>query len=151
MFKTFKHKALVTQLFRIVKKCIALEKHNIVQFKGVNLYPSEIHLLLFMHHEQGSNVTHIAERLGMTKGAVSQTLSRLEKKRVLRKIKDPYQNNELSVVFTVIGQQVIEHFQQLQISTGLRHEQYFAALTESDRQTIGHFLAHLERSLEKVQ
>jgi DNA-binding MarR family transcriptional regulator len=150
MSKTLKHKALVMQLFRIIKKCIVLEKHNIVQFKGVSLYPSEIHLLLFLHQKQDSHVTHIAERLGMTKGAVSQTLSRLEKKQVLRKIKNPYHNNELSVVFTALGQRVIEHVQRLHHSAGLQHDQYFSALTDSDRQAIRHFLAHLERTLDGI-
>lgn len=151
MHKNFKHKRLVMQLFRIIKKCIALEKHNIVQFKDVSLYPSEIHLMLFMYQEQHWNVTHIARQLGMTKGAVSQTLTRLEKKKGLHKIKDPYQKNEVSVSFTPLGHQVIHYFQHLKQSVGLRHDQYFSDLSENDREAIRHFLTHLEGVLDSLE
>lgn len=150
MHNSLTHKALVGQIFRVLKKCFTLEKRNIVQFEGVSLYPSEIHLLLFLRQEEHRNVTHIAERLSMTKGAVSQTLARLEKKKMLRKRKDPYQKNEVSVTFTPLGQTVIEYFQQQQRLVGLRHDEYFSALTENDRHTIGHFLTHVEHILDSI-
>ena len=56
------------------------------RFKEISsqkLYPSEIHLLLLIDAQSQLNATGLAERLGLTKGAVSQTLTRLEKKGVL--------------------------------------------------------------------
>jgi DNA-binding MarR family transcriptional regulator len=46
--------------------------------------------------------------LQLTKGAVSQTISRLCKKGVLQKTKDPFQKNELTLCLTPLGQKALE-------------------------------------------
>ena len=91
---TLKHKDIVSQIFTLIDRVLFIEKKTKVKFENVTLYPSEIHLILFLYREQDTNVTRIAERLGVTKGAISQTLSRLESKGVLHKVKDPNNKNE---------------------------------------------------------
>lgn len=53
--------------------------------EGEKLYSSEIHLLLHIGEsaENRRNATRIGEAFGITKGAVSQTLSRLVHKGLL--------------------------------------------------------------------
>jgi DNA-binding MarR family transcriptional regulator len=142
---------IVAQIFKLTNRLIIFEKKNIFQFKNVKLYPSEIHLILLIHQEQDTNATIMAEKLGVTKGAISQTLSRLEKKGMLRKIKDPYNKNELTVEFTPLGQQAIQQYLQLMASVHLRYDQYLSTLTDSEREVIKRFLAHLMTILDEIE
>ena len=97
---------LARQMLWIIKKLTFLEKNSVFSHGDLKLYPSEIHLMLLIGDEQERNATIMAEKLGVTKGAISQTLSRLEKKGVLEKTKDPYNKNELTATFTPLGQEV---------------------------------------------
>ena len=92
----------------------------------------------------------MAERLGITKGAISQTLSRLEKKRILRKIKDPYNRNELTIEFTSFGQEVLAHYLQLIAELHQQYDQYLTTLTESERTVIRGFLSHINVIMERM-
>jgi DNA-binding MarR family transcriptional regulator len=136
--------ALVVQLMRIINKVIFLEKKSSFRHGDLKLYPSEIHLMLVIDEGQATNATEMAKRLAVTKGAVSQTLSRLEKKGVLHKTKDPYNKNELTASFTPLGQEAVEGYRELQASFHKLYAQYFSTLSESEREIIGRFLSQLE-------
>ncbi len=47
---------------------------------GMELYPAEIHMVMAVDMRDGAGVTELAEELGITKGAVSQLVSKLVKK-----------------------------------------------------------------------
>jgi DNA-binding MarR family transcriptional regulator len=53
---------------------------------GIPLYRTEIHTVRAIGDHPGINVTTLAERMGVTKGAASQTVSRLVKKGLVRKV-----------------------------------------------------------------
>lgn len=135
---------LATQILLIIQKLTFLEKKRIVTHGHLKLYPSEIHLMLLIADEQESNATIMAEKLGVTKGAISQTLSRLEKKGILKKTKDPYNKNELTVTFTPIGQKTLEKFRDVQMVFRNQFVHYFSSTPENERKVIGRFLSHIE-------
>jgi DNA-binding MarR family transcriptional regulator len=100
---------LTSQVQLIINQLLFLEKRKNLTFEGISLYPSEIHLMLETKGDQAVNATKIADKLGITKGAVSQTLARLEKKGIIEKIKDPYNKNELSIILTPMGKRAPNH------------------------------------------
>ena len=100
------------KLNTFINKIIFLGKNNIFEFKGLKLYPSEIHLILVMS-EAPTNASQMAKTLNVTKGAVSQTISRLEKKGILIKNKDPYLKNEITLAFTPLGNEVFQKYRQI--------------------------------------
>ena len=61
----------------MVDRILQIEKRKHIETEGVELYPSEIHLMLHVADEQATNLTRIAERLGITKGALSQKTAKL--------------------------------------------------------------------------
>jgi DNA-binding MarR family transcriptional regulator len=140
---------LVAQIYTIINKFFFFEKKNILQFKGIRLYPSEIHLMLEINEKQAVNASRIAERFGITKGAVSQTITRLESKGILHKIKDPYNKNELSFLFTPTGKEVIKEFKQRQKLVLNQYLTFFTGLTESEREVIQRFLSEMEGMIDK--
>ena len=70
--------------------------------------------MLAIKNGVNTNASGIAKQFGLTKGAISQTLSRLEKKGIINKTKDPYKKNELTLSLTNFGEEtavflVLEH------------------------------------------
>ncbi len=70
---------------------------------GVPLYRSETHTLQAIGREPGINVTRLAERMRVTKGAVSQTVAKLVKKKLVRKRPSPNSGRELELDLTALG------------------------------------------------
>jgi DNA-binding MarR family transcriptional regulator len=136
------NKAIVAQIFEFIDRILFSEKKTIFEIKGVKLYPSEIHLILFIYQGEDTNATRIAERLGVTKGAISQTLTRLEKKGILHKIKDPYNKNELTVEFLPFGLEVLDYFLQKAGTLKQQYDDYLSTLSEAEREVIKKFLVY---------
>ena len=141
------HPQAVSQIMEMVDRILQIEKRKHIAVEGVELYPSEIHLMLHVADEQATNLTRIAERLGITKGALSQTLGRLGRKGMLVKSKDPHAKNELTVSFTPQGQRALKEFRALRSAVEARYDSYFAELDEGERETIGRFLTRMNELL----
>lgn len=140
-----------TQVFRLINKIIFLEKKNIFEFEGVKLFPSEIHLMMMVAETDSTNATRMAERLGISKSAVSQTVSRLEKKQILRKDKDPYNKNEMTLVFTGFGEKAMAGYREKQMTAMAGPREELARLSEHDRAVIRHFLSSLETMFDRLR
>ncbi len=138
---------------RIIDKVLFLEKKKIFQYGEILLYPSEIHIILFIdeYKENAKNATRIAEKLGVTKGAVSQTLTRLEKKGIISKIKDPFNKNELTLILTDKGKEALKEFRVLQKMRSSGHDNILKNFSESDKHIIFDFLRRFEEMLESLQ
>jgi DNA-binding MarR family transcriptional regulator len=76
--------ALLESGIRILNKAYMLERKP-VDIGGVLLYPSEFHVIEIVGKYPEKNLTAIASHLGVTKGAVSQMVRKLEKKGSLKK------------------------------------------------------------------
>ena len=132
--------SLAEQILRISNKLIFLEKKSIIKHGDLKLYPSEIHLIDVIAKGQDINASKMAARLGVTKGAVSQTLARLDKKGILRKSKDPQNKNELTVHFTPLGKKVLEEQKKLRTAFYEEYTKYFSNISEEEEAIIMGFL-----------
>ena len=73
------------QIRRVINRSMLLEKKSILKHEDLRLYPSEIHLLQIIKEGEDLSAGEMARKLGISNGAVSQTLNRLEKKRLSKK------------------------------------------------------------------
>lgn len=71
-----------------------------------NLSHAEIHMIEMIGDNENSSVTDIAKLLGITKGAVSQSLKRLESKEICIKKTDPDNLSRAIVMLTSKGHAV---------------------------------------------
>lgn len=67
------------------------------------LHISEIHMIESIGSNEGLSVSEIARRKSITKGAVSQTLMRLEEKKFVVKSSDPNNKSRAAVFLTEKG------------------------------------------------
>lgn len=131
---------LVNKIFETISKLTFLERRRKITYQDIRLYPSEIHLLLFIYHIQDTNITNIAERLGLTKGAISQTLSRLHKKKIIIKKTEPSKKNELQVQFTKKGQLLMDHIIEFRKSLETKYLNFLETKSDKEKQIIFDFL-----------
>ena len=73
------------QLMRMSKRMVELHSQPKDFGCGVLLFPAEVHTLSAVCENPRSNITELAELLGVTKGAVSQMISKMEKKGLIIK------------------------------------------------------------------
>lgn len=138
---------LSDHISRFLNRLIFLERKSVFTFKGLSLYPSEIHLMQLIKSGTASGATLMADKLGITKGAVSQTLTRLVKKNILTKAKDLSHKNELLIEFTPLGKDALEAFEHTRKETGKKYSAYLSGITQTERKTLEHFLHQMEKFL----
>lgn len=146
-----KDSSLSTQISRVINQLLFLEKRSVFTCRGVTLHPSELHVMGVLAEHGDANVTTVAEMLGITKGAVSQTISRLVKKGMVTKERDSLNKNELKVQFTPAGRTAINAFARIRENTGRRHDAYLSGLTDTECRTIRTFLTQLEQFIADLK
>ena len=114
-----------------------------------DLSAPEIHLIEVVGQKEGLSVTDLAKRLGITKGAVSQTLKKLDGKGLVVKEADPTNTSRITVSLSTKGK--VAYYSHLQwhetVDGGFRN--YFVHLPEDKIRFLEEFLSILEQFLKK--
>ena len=111
----------------------------------VNIYRSEIHILKLIGDYTNLHVSEIARKFGVTKGAISQALKKLERKGLIEKYLDETNNTRLLVKLTDKGKRAY-----------LKHEEYhmeydkdvYSFLNELNDHELGILLTFMEKTCE---
>lgn len=151
-------KELADKILDSINVLIALDKKRVVTHNKKNLYPSEVQILMELciiedkelKIVEDTNVTEIAKQMGLTKGAVSQTLSRLQKKGIITKKIQPKNNNKLKIGFTKSGTQLMLLLDNTKKSIEGKYLRYLKKLSEKEKDTISDFLDKMIRIMEKI-
>jgi DNA-binding MarR family transcriptional regulator len=138
------------QIQRVINRSMFLEKRTILRHEDLRLYPSEIHLLQVIREGRDLSAGEMARKLGISIGAVSQTLKRLDKKRMIRKTKNPALKNRLSATLTEAGQTAMGQFEQGQAAALKAFSKYLSGLSAEERKVIEGFLSRLEMFLKDL-
>jgi DNA-binding MarR family transcriptional regulator len=124
------------------------ESESIPRKFGIDipLYPSEIHTLQVIGDHPESNVRAVADRLGITPGAASQTITKLSRRDLVTKVRGLKNEKEVHLVLTSPGQTAYEAHESI-------HEMVFQKISER----IGpltpenvRFLEHVLHAVESV-
>ncbi|WP_340818118.1 MarR family transcriptional regulator [Methanolobus sp. WCC4] len=100
--------AIVDGLVRLINKAVSIEKEPVDIGHGIILHSSEVHLIDMAGRYSHESVSQLACRLGITKGAVSQTAKKLEDKGYIRKEKMPDNKKTVVLSLTEMGQEAFE-------------------------------------------
>lgn len=94
-------------LLRFLHKYSRIERQPFA-FGGHTLHPVEVHTLAFIAKEKKTFVSKIARETGVTRGAVSQVVGKLEKKKLVTRIKDEKNASRVFLIPTKAGKNVAE-------------------------------------------
>jgi DNA-binding MarR family transcriptional regulator len=133
----------------------ALNKYSVVNGHtadfgvGVDLHPSEIHMISRVDCRDGVGVTELADDIGITKGAVSQMVTRLAQKGLL--VKDPDPENRAKVVIrtTDAGHTASENHQAFHRTHDKVFLDYLAGLNDEDYARVREVGEQLNRWMDE--
>lgn len=141
--------SLVGKFGRVAKLWEQLDKQPRRFGTEEDLSGAEIHIIEVVGQNDGLSVTALAKRLGITKGAVSQTLKRLEGKEIIVKETDPANTSRMTVHLSTKGR--VAFFAHLHwhetMDGGFRD--YFMGLPEERIRFLDEFLTILEQFLKR--
>ena len=100
-------------LLRVVGKIFEIDKKTRKYGTDVPLYDAEIHMIKSIKENEGIHVTGLADMLGVTKGAVSQIIMKLEKKGMIVKNTDPKNLSRLVLHLSPKGETAYVYHEKL--------------------------------------
>jgi DNA-binding MarR family transcriptional regulator len=106
MDRTKAGRTIMELFIQAVRRYNALEKIPVKTGSKHGLFHSERHLLDRIGDRPGVNVTEFARVVGITKGAVSQIVKKLENKGLVRRYKGRSNDKEVFLELTGAGQDI---------------------------------------------
>jgi DNA-binding MarR family transcriptional regulator len=146
---------LMASFLRMVNKYRAMEKFTMSYGTEAVFYHSERHLLDVMRDHPELNITELAQLVGVTKGAISQAVAKLERKGAIERYKGSGDDKQVLVRLTALGQNITEHHHQVNEQT----VKQLCAVIKDRPQVEVDFLCevfdwiehHLDQGLERVE
>jgi len=97
------YEEILEKLEKIIMLTESMHNPSLSFGTGKLMHTKEIHTIQVIGRYPGVNVTKLAEQMGVTKGAVSQTISKLTKKGLVRKRKIFGNKKEVVLELTDLG------------------------------------------------
>lgn len=139
---------IIEQLRRIARKKSELEKRPHEFGTGRFLQHAEMYLVEVLGQNEGMSVTRIAGIMQITKGAISQTLKKLEKKGIVQKFPDPANASRTLLYLSAEGKRVLKSHQEWHQKVDGGFNEYLAGLKGQDVMVIRDFLNRYEFFLD---
>jgi DNA-binding MarR family transcriptional regulator len=108
---------LMESFIRMVNKYNAMEKHPVSYGTKHEFYHSERHMLDLFGDNPELNITELAQHTGVTKGAISQVVSKLEDKGAVLRYKEGGNEKDVLVRLTRKGEEIYEHHKKINEKT----------------------------------
>lgn len=140
---------LAAALVRVLNKFARNEKKP--RRFGVDelLHPSEIHMVMLIGNNPGIHAAELARVAGVTRGAISQIVARLEKKGLVVKDKDSDSHLKMVPILTNKGKVAYyAHEQHHEKVDGDLHA-YVRQLTDDQVTVIENFLHEVEKMADR--
>ncbi len=136
----------IRELFlSVVNKMNTLEK--IPRHYGTDelLYASELTAIETLGYRPGMNVTEFADAHGITKGAVSQLMNKLEKKGLATRCKSPASQKEVLLKLTNKGEMVFHQHKLFELQFAEEFFKEFENMKPEQFDAIINFLEKIDR------
>lgn len=134
-------------MMELFNRSLELSKKSYEYCPGVSLYPNEIHTVEYIAESSTTNMTDIANRMGITKGAVTKMVAKLEEQGLLVRYKYRPSQKEIYVHLTELGVRAYEGHKAYHAAMRQQLSSSFDGLDRDHQQTI---LDFLERYLAEM-
>lgn len=133
---------------RIVTKISELDRKTRYYGTDQPLYEAEIHMIKSIKENEGIHVTGLADMLGVTKGAVSQIIMKLEHKGMIIKDTDPRNLSRLVLRLTSKGETAYLHHEKLHQKFDELFNGTLENATEENKAFLKSFLNSLDEQID---
>lgn len=115
------------------------------------LFNAEIHMLTIIKENEGIHITGIADKLGVTKGAVSQIVNKLNKKGFIIKETNSHNLSKLSLSLTPKGEVAEANHQELHNTLDLMVQDIIKDASKDNIEFLKYFLNSFEERYRKLR
>ncbi|MFH0736842.1 MAG: MarR family transcriptional regulator [bacterium] len=133
-------------LFEIV----AREKQPIILPDGEKIYRFEIHLIDLIGKNEGITVNELAKLLNVTKGAVSQVITKLDKNNIVNKIKTANNRKNVNLYLTTKGKAIFEGHKQFHDNIDNKIVEKFSKYSKNEIELIKSALGEVQNILSGI-
>ncbi|MCT4591998.1 MAG: MarR family transcriptional regulator [Candidatus Gracilibacteria bacterium] len=144
MINEKKLKSLINAMESVVRKYAAIERHSGKFDTNLILHSSEIHLIDYIGQNSNAKPSDVARGFDITRGAVSQAISKLEQKSLLRKIPHPENRKEVMLSLTEKGKKAYRKHKKI-------HEDLNEGLTRELANIEPEQIEYVEKVLRKIE
>ena len=113
------------------------------------LYPSEVHMLDVIGSHDDLNTTRLAQILGITKGAVSQTIGKLTTKGIVE-TQTAQKRNEIRIALTEKGRTVFDFHRNMHSEMHAQLHDVLSQLPPEALCAVGRIIGIIDESLDRV-
>ena len=136
---------------RIINTYISLEKTPKDYGTGDKLYVSELNTIEMLGDYPGINVTEFAKKQGVTKGAVSQIISKLVKKDYVVKYKEDFNSKEVKLKLSMKGETAFHSHKLMHLQFEKEFFNNLNEMTEEEYNNIFKFLSNIDNIFKKAR
>lgn len=120
-------------------------------YPGEKLLMREVHIIVKIGLDGIDHVSSLVEQMDITNGAVSQFLSKLEKKGFLVRIQDKTDKRQYSVRLTEKGKELYRLHTEYDEKSYKEAADMFSDFTEEELETVRRFDARFEQFAEEMK
>ncbi len=142
---------IISQLRRIARKKSDLDNRPNHYGTGRIMLAAEMYLLEMLGAHEGMSMTRLAELMQLTKGAVSQTFKKLEKKGLVKKYSDPANASRALLYLSPEGKKTLKAHEKWHHEKDGGFMDYLKGLKPAEILTIRDFLSRYEFFLDNRQ
>ncbi len=144
-------KQLSYTFLRVITKISEINSRTRNYGTTQELHDAEIHMIKAVKENEGLHVTGLAKLLGVTKGAVSQIIMKLEKKGMIVKETDPKNLSRLIIKLTLQGETADNYHRKLHQKFDKTIYSLLEEASEEQRQFLIGFLDNLDKKLDEYE
>lgn len=133
---------------RVHNKLNRLEKKTVVFEKNEKLYAAELHAIAAIGNNWGNTVSGLCNFFGTTKGAVSQIISKLEAKNLIRKERNRDNGKEIIISLTDKGLNIFHNHENLHKHMDKEFLNYLEVTSNEKINDFIQFLCQIERYVD---
>ncbi len=134
-------------LLRIITKFDEIDKQTRYYGTDTPLFSAEINMLRIIKENEGIHITGIADKLGVTKGAVSQIVNKLHQKGLIKKETDSCNQSKLVLSLTPKGEIAEANHEEFHNRFDLLIDSIIKDASEENVAFLRDFLNSFEESL----
>jgi len=142
---------LLDILDQVITKAGAIHSAPIDFGTGTHLYKAEIHTIRAIGENPGINVTQLAEYMGVTKGAVSQTINKVVMKKLVSKTHAHDNAKEILLELTDLGWRGFHNHEQFHMEMFDTVQEYFGDRLKPNLEMLITVMADLNGILDKYE
>lgn len=138
-------------MMQLFNRFSELSKKSYEYCEGVSLYPNEIHTVEYIAVTSSTNMTDIANQMGLTKGAVSKMIAKLEAQGLLERYKYQPSQKDIYIHLTELGVRAYEGHKAYHAKMWERLNSYFSGLDQEHQQVVLDFLDMYLSEMQKLE